>query len=452
MIGDRKFKISLVLFTLLTTILVCSLMFTSVVFADYEDIQNDVNAIVNFNQQIANNYVNTYSYTSTGINYVMDGWNLVNNHKYFIKLVADNLSSHNTLAYRNSSGSAEILFDFDNLTESNYFNIFTCTIDSSKLYVYMRSGTLNISNFMLIDLTFMFGSDNEPNLQQCRDLFVSDYYLYSSGTAIYLTSMFSYAQGLSDAYSEVITDVVNYSAYSSAYIDSSINNANAFVNKYIDYEVYNGSLIQFRGYLSIPLNQVCSAGTQININVNGYPDMGGAGGDSLWVGIWYNNGFVPIGKLSGYHNNDDIITSFYLPFDTNTIILSVSSNDDYFVFYDVGKWIGDLLISNARLDVQTLITSAQQTAVNNRDEYWKDYYTTGAGYQSIYSIGYNAGLEHENIYTFGNLMSAVIEAPLFAVLNIFNFEFLGYNMKNFITLLLTMCVLIAIVNLFLGGK
>lgn len=72
--------------------------------------------------------------------------------------------------------------------------------------------------------------------------------------------------------------------------------------------------------------------------------------------------------------------------------------------------------------------------------------TTGFG------NGYNQGLETASETTFLGLIGATIDAPIKAFRGLFNFELLGVNMVSLITGLFTLCVIVCIVKLVLGGK
>lgn len=65
------------------------------------------------------------------------------------------------------------------------------------------------------------------------------------------------------------------------------------------------------------------------------------------------------------------------------------------------------------------------------------------------SIGFNEGVASANDYSFFSLISAVIDAPITAFKSLFNFDFLGFNMLNFVTGLITFCFVIWIVRLIL---
>lgn len=68
-----------------------------------------------------------------------------------------------------------------------------------------------------------------------------------------------------------------------------------------------------------------------------------------------------------------------------------------------------------------------------------------------YNNGFSDGVEDSNQYTFMNLLSATIDAPVKYFQSLFNFELLGVNLQGFLTGLFTLCIIVAIVKLCLGG-
>ncbi len=73
-----------------------------------------------------------------------------------------------------------------------------------------------------------------------------------------------------------------------------------------------------------------------------------------------------------------------------------------------------------------------------------------AGYTAGDSVGYNrgydAGLNTTNTYSFTNLISAVLDAPINAFTSLFNFEILGVNLSSFLLALFTICVVLTVVK------
>ena len=84
------------------------------------------------------------------------------------------------------------------------------------------------------------------------------------------------------------------------------------------------------------------------------------------------------------------------------------------------------------------------------DAGYKDGYKNGelVGYQS----GFNDGVNDSNQYTFMSLFGAVLDAPVSVFTSLFNFNILGINLFSLITGLFTLCVIIVIIKMCLGGK
>lgn len=75
-------------------------------------------------------------------------------------------------------------------------------------------------------------------------------------------------------------------------------------------------------------------------------------------------------------------------------------------------------------------------------------YNTGysAGDSVGYTRGYNAGVNATNTYSFTNLISAVLDAPINAFTSLFNFEILGVNLSSFLLALFTICVVLTVIK------
>lgn len=71
-----------------------------------------------------------------------------------------------------------------------------------------------------------------------------------------------------------------------------------------------------------------------------------------------------------------------------------------------------------------------------------------------YNEGYSAALAASDSFSFRGLVGAVIFAPINAFLQIFEFDFLGYNMRVFAASLITLAVVLAIVIIIIkiAGK
>lgn len=373
-----------------------------IVYADYEtDILNNSQAIVNFNQLYnfdniaSSSSSNNLSYVRNNNNFVINGnststtwfgnWqiNTIIGHTYYFYIYTSNTNCGLLIENQNTNifiGTAPIIY-----TNNNY--------EFFGSYIRLEAGNYNNVNikFYCIDLSIMFGENNLPTLNQCKDLFKSDYYPYNTGTTISLSGLNSFIEGVNYAYDQLNFDVVNSSAYTTAYIDPSINNSNAFIERYVDMGV-NGQYLYLkaRGYLSIPLSQTLSQGSILNF---GYTDPGqGGSGNYLYIGILYNNNFIPVMNIST-HLTDDTTTNLTMtiPYSTNTIVFVESSTEDYFTFVDSAYWLGDLQVNYAQLNVQVLINSIVSDELRKQKEYYDGYYSYGEGYTRIYNQGLQDG-------------------------------------------------------------
>ena len=89
----------------------------------------------------------------------------------------------------------------------------------------------------------------------------------------------------------------------------------------------------------------------------------------------------------------------------------------------------------------------QQGYVSGDSEGYNTGYSAGKneGYDIGYTTGYNEGLTAENDYTFLNLFTSVVQAPVDIFKSMFDFEILGFNLSHFLTALLSVGLIIAIV-------
>lgn len=85
-------------------------------------------------------------------------------------------------------------------------------------------------------------------------------------------------------------------------------------------------------------------------------------------------------------------------------------------------------------------------------------YQTGKDdtYQPAYDSGYNAGYQKAMIdsdtFTFRGFLDAVLFAPIDACLQIFDFDFLGFNMRGFVAAVLTLVIIGGVVLVILKFK
>ncbi len=117
----------------------------------------------------------------------------------------------------------------------------------------------------------------------------------------------------------------------------------------------------------------------------------------------------------------------------------------------------DLIFANADyltfgLSANTLVEDSYNTGYNDGKGSVDTANIYNSGYNAGYNVGKNDGLIAGKDYTFIGLIGAVVDAPIKAFTSLFNFNLLGFNLLNFITALFTICVIVTIVRLCIGGK
>lgn len=222
-------------FTLLlvVAIMVLSLCFlnTDLVFAEETD------TILNFNQlgkissvsssvgSKLNDYQMQFTTTTTTNKYVAypNSLQVYSSHKYYTRIPS-------FLRIFNSASST-LFYGGERVQNA--------VSDGTTYGFYYHSSygtfTTGIYNYVVIDLTLMYGSNNEPTLEQCKEIFTADYYTYNEGTPISLSQLnynLGYENGYSDGYNSFTTQPIFtnslYNVWNS--INSSSNTIKAVIN------------------------------------------------------------------------------------------------------------------------------------------------------------------------------------------------------------------------------
>ena len=457
------------LLSLLVLVLALAGCFTAV--AEYSDI--DSNAVVTFNQQVKNGNFATsdgwQSYNSSS--FTISNFEVSINakqfggisqsglrfytHKYYLSVDSYGSSDSDTLTI-NISRNPEVTFDlttsyqtYDTVLNITYFwgsygeaLYIVTTIDS---VVYLR-------NFYIIDLTLMYGAGNEPTLDQCRNIFTSEYYGYTSNMTMPLNGVNSYSQGYNAAVSQ-FNYIVDFSQISQYGYGLEFNGWRpAF--KY-DYDTPDS--FSFSGYVSLPLGQTVPRDT---LMTGSFKAVDVDSDFTLSLGLIYNNQFVPIvnfGQLNDDPDNPTTYTfSFSLPYDTNNIVLFASASAGPSVQDYYGVFVEDFVLSYRYFN--PLFSSSDA---------YNDGFVNGVNSGKVdgYNRGYAAGIKYGSSAakegTFLNLLSSVIQAPITALVGqydaaagervggLLNFEFLGYNMSTFLMSLFSLGLVICVIRLFI---
>ncbi len=136
----------------------------------------------------------------------------------------------------------------------------------------------------------------------------------------------------------------------------------------------------------------------------------------------YKKFLLPSSQSTPFHCTSAVL---YVPKPKNNLqaFSFYSPTGEYFKGYDVGYADG-----------------SNKTAEDARQEGYKD------GYKNGVIDGKKEGISISNSGEFGNLIAAVVEAPVNTFQSMFNFEILGMNMQKAIGAVLALCVVAIIVK------
>lgn len=124
-----------------------------------------------------------------------------------------------------------------------------------------------------------------------------------------------------------------------------------------------------------------------------------------------------------------INSSYYLNERTYYFVTDFTDNDYYNQGYQTGFNNG--------------VNSGKQTGYN--DGY-------NVGYSDGKSDGYDEGVNSTTQYSFANLLTAVVEAPVNVFISLLDFNIMGYNLLSLVVGLLSLAIIVVIIKLCLGGK
>lgn len=390
----------------------------------------------------------TYSlqkYTYNGFNYT--GLSLSqmfhSNNNYYTYLNYWNLSLtggetytlsillHNYVSGISSTGYKyfEIAYSGSNIS---YTNVASCTIanvynnvnsDGYLLYYYTFTPSDTISR---IQLKFMVGG-------------IYNFYLCKGDSPIYYDASSDYNIGNIEMSSSSSTTSTTFdmlfSAGSSGATTSGGSISSVTWDNYslLSYSyIYNQMSLYSQGIFPVVTVYVSSLYIPMFLTFNTYStDTNLYGNYLLYTGTGYLSSSVTITcRLYVYSSNYWELT-----------LVTPSSGITYSKIY-IG-WYQNVSMS--------LVSS---TSYQNGYKAAEDYYKSlvSSNYNKGYNTGYAEGLDTAESGTFFNLLSSAIEAPLQAILNIFDFEILGYNMKSFYLSLLTLALVLFCIKFITGNS
>lgn len=343
--------------------------------------------ILNFNQLVSNNYN-----VSVGYGWLCQG--IPQNHIIYIKY--DITTNANTDMYNNANIRE---FRVGNYKEDF---LYTTPVDNSGLGLY-SSQNIKINYFNVIDLTLMYG-ENTPTIEECRHIFTSDYYNYTTGTAIISDNLESYTRGYTAGFNSAWeSQNVSYKQYVIGAQSFAFNNQQYTEESTKSYDAIAGAY-SFSGILGIPLGFLSVGGTNYEIDFTLLcTDWAG---ESLSFKQEYSlyfyyvnsdNNLIQIGKIPYFEISGNYGTykgSFVCPVDTDTIYLEFTTEP-----LDNTPTIATAFASNITFRSQN-IESAINSAFNSGAESVKDSYLPGGDlYNEIYNLGYSNGSASNKPFT-----------------------------------------------------
>lgn len=217
-----------------------------------------------------------------------------------------------------------------------------------------------------------------------------------------------------------------------------LDNQSSNIIKYVTPEtvVYN-SWESIGSYLAYPYDNYFFGSYYINSNFNFNVDH---------VFISTHNNYAGNGTYATeiiYYDNLDYTCTFQFVFNKN-----LSNIDKYYFEPRTYYFLTDFTDNDFYNQGYTSGYIAGENA-GSSSGYRNGY---DVGYNDGYDVGYDVGVDDSNEYSFFNLMSSVVEAPVNVFMNLLNFNIMGFNLLDLVFGLLTLAVVCLIVKLCLGGK
>lgn len=373
------------------TIFICSAMLflcnleKNKVYADYDEIQSDPNSIVNFNQAIFNSYIHGSFGANQAINLAS---NLNVGNKYYIKFVCTDIgASANGLYFGNSAGTyLQLVGVIDAYTPRTIEQIVVPNYTYLNTYINSSASWSAI----LIDLTKMFGIGNEPNLEQCKSIFVAEYYAYTLGSPVSLSGLNSYAEGVASVYGNSVT--LNPQYFFNNINEIRFNDVTGGYAKYINMNSQPNYSFNIDDHVIFSLPTTLIAGTNFKLSFylgrSEYNDN-----TPLEIGYFIQGQFYSLTRLTAtaqFDNYNYFELDLVAPYDLNGIVFSIPRDyelsDPNYQWYSV--MVGDITLTYYITSLQQVISEAVQYGYEKyKDEVDSYYQVGGQGYLAIYNAG-----------------------------------------------------------------
>ena len=439
-------------------------------YADYNsDILGNSEAIVNFNQLF--NYNSVVS--NENYNRVNNKFKVLSSNNFEIDLgiSADFVTGNKYFIYVNSTGSyLGVEIYRSGVTSVSFYatSIYNSTV-TNNLKFYLRSLNNNLNatvSIYCIDLTSMFGIGNEPNIQQCNELFVAEYYPYNTGTPMYNDTLQAYTNGV-NAYLSTTELTMNTGDFIGSCYAVNLNNEYIGYGNYTDETTsLNWSVLtknnnsvtlssvptsvnsEAMSTICLPFYATLKAGTQITIT--GYIYDGAYNQvHNVGVGYWVANNMVEIGNMTGYSGSPvrykENILTYTLPVDIDRIYIYCGLD---------GQTINlqNFSVAYYLTDIEALKSASSKYGYEQAKSYYETYYgVDGDGYKEIYNIGKQYGLQHNDNNAWGSAWD-FIQSAFTGIGSIFTIELLpNVPLSVFVLVPLMVGLIFFIIKVVKGG-
>ncbi len=401
MIMNNKTRIILIILCVLLIVasgcgIAFALMNSSLVSAEYLDLA-DTNTMLNFNQLVKDEFTHNYQFTYSGSTRFLltnSSLNIPTSHKFFVKIISDEVAS--TLYFNYSTGIVAVRYNIS----GNFSDIFTSNGIVNDISIAQGSNK-HFDYIVIIDLTQMFGSGNEPNLQQAQDYFTADYYNYTAGTPMPYSK--TYLQGYHDAAKDIYSSMnVTYNAYTIGTNSFNYWNNSVQAGSFEFDSVY--SAYTFSGVLGINLSAEIQANTTISFDFELYiPDLQGEDGNAyksypLYIAyVDENNNLTQFNKIAPTLTNEVYTLSYkqdvVLPVNTSVIYIYLNYAATGSNTYPTGSLCFKSAMTFTTTDIGLLMNNAYQRGADDTNKLYAD---GTERYNAIYNTGYTNALATQN--------------------------------------------------------
>lgn len=433
-------------FTLLlvVAIMVLSLCFmnNNLVFAE------DTDTILNFNQLITNDYNHNYSYTYVSGSTRVTMTNAIGDsgeNIYYIRIIKTT-TNQIALYAQDTDGNISV---FAYTSDTEYESLTTKT--DLNYFSIAHGADTDYTSIILINLTTMYGSGNEPSLTECSSIFTAQYYGYTTGTAITESGFTSYSSGYAQAISdlessmEVTAQSLNsYYLFSYILMDGQTSDDISMEKDYFDdYNMY-ATLYSDETYGFLPFSVAANTKLTLTIGAFGVSVEDDTYPFNFYISYLYNGSLIPLQTIELSSSSsvplNDVTYSFYIPVDIDGIVFHIDSNEGYYV-------LGNVEASYTTYNILDLVSMSQTAAYQegvesvDTDSYYQEGYYDGLADGKLSS---NEALE-SGFWTWFNSM-------LSGIGNIFNIElYNGITIGIVILIPLLFSILLLVLRLVRGG-